>query len=929
MTRRWGSTTWGERLTGVPAWSITLDKFELLLSVGGKTTRGSILHAEHLKVRPGLIWATVDFGITSTGHRSVFGGIPNARAVEMSKAFEVAREDLLHQARKQRLIADFCDLEKAVVQWAESATTATKKHLHSRGWLTVEFSTTWDARKPSPAFKDLLKEPDLEDHLQALSTPVKDSFDLWRSNFSQHIAALNEEHLESELKSCKTFLEQVEKSPLTAEQARAVICFDNRVQVIASAGSGKTSTMVAKAGYALHRNLVPAEKILLLAFNADAAKELQQRIHDRLAPLGFPAERIAARTFHAFGLDIIGAATGEKPTLAPWLEHGGDVRELMSIVDHLKDTDHSFRSQWDLFRVVLGRDLPAFGKEEDSPEDWDRDTKAKGFRTLKGDVVKSQGERLIADWLFYNGVRYVYEQPYAVKTADAQHRQYCPDFYYPGIDVYHEHWALDSKGQPPAHFVGYLDGMKWKRALHHTSKTSLIETTMADLWSGKLFKHLAEELVRFGVTLDPQPDRPVEGRRPIENEDLVRTFRTFLTHAKGNRITDAELGQKLKEEGGDKFRFRHGVFFNLFVAIRREWERRLATNGWIDFDDMLNLAVDHLESDRWSSPFDLIMVDEFQDASRARARMTRELVKKSGKYLFAVGDDWQSINRFAGADMSVMTEFERWFGKGQTLRLERTFRCPQSICDISSQFVLKNTAQLSKKVVSTTAEHSVPLSVIQVSGDENIAGVIRKFLIDLHTKSFDGGTSGGGNGVLSVFVLGRYRRDERFLPQWQDLSDRLRVTFLTIHGSKGLEADYVILPRMTSGSYAFPSTIIDDPVLQLAMPESEIFPHAEERRLMYVALTRARRSVLLLTVEHKPSGFLLELKVDHKLTVLNETGGDVNLQACPACGKGSIVQRHGRYGAFFGCNRYPLCEHTKTGPSSSWGGGSKASRKFG
>ena len=96
-----------------------------------------------------------------------------------------------------------------------------------------------------------------------------------------------------------------------------------------------------------------------------------------------------ARTFHAFGLDVIGAATGQKPTLAPWLENGGDLRQLMIIVDELKDGNTDFRIQWDLFRLVLSRDLPEFGKEEETPEDWDRDSKATGFRILQGEVVKS------------------------------------------------------------------------------------------------------------------------------------------------------------------------------------------------------------------------------------------------------------------------------------------------------------------------------------------------------------------------------------------------------------------------------------------------------------------------------------------------------------------------------------------------------------
>jgi len=100
---------------------------------------------------------------------------------------------------------------------------------------------------------------------------------------------------------------------------------------------------------------------------------------------------------------------------------------------------------------------------------------------------------------------------------------------------------------------------------------------------------------------------------------------------------------RLQEEATGKFRFGHEIFLSLFVAIRQAWEQKLTAEGVIDFEDMLNLATDHLEAGRWSSPFELVMVDEFQDASRARARMARALVNRPGRYLFAVGDDWQSI----------------------------------------------------------------------------------------------------------------------------------------------------------------------------------------------------------------------------------------------------------------------------------------------
>ncbi len=147
----------------------------------------------------------------------------------------------------------------------------------------------------------------------------------------------NEEIFEAEAHRHRVFFDSVESPPLTDEQVRAVVCFDNRVQVVASAGSGKTSVMVARAAYAVMRGFVPPEGILLLAFNKAAADELQKRVERGLARAALPAAGVKATTFHAFGLSVLGKATGRKPRAAAWLDAGQDVEMVCRIVDELRD----------------------------------------------------------------------------------------------------------------------------------------------------------------------------------------------------------------------------------------------------------------------------------------------------------------------------------------------------------------------------------------------------------------------------------------------------------------------------------------------------------------------------------------------------------------------------------------------------------------
>jgi len=896
----------GRKASKAPEWNAWIDGEHLRLVVDGIQTVLGMAELRRVTIKRGILWSAIELlndqqpiFLRGMSHRS-------ARSLKTVLEREIARH--AEQVRIALLIARFDVEAREVTKWAREFFRASKAHQSAKGWLTREFALQQRAWKPFPKFGELLNEPALQEHIDSQLGVVLESIDLWSSELLTYVSQWNEKHLESELLEHNDFFQHVEKQPLSDEQARAVVCFDNRVQVIAAAGSGKTSTMVAKAGYALGRQIVAPEKILLLAFNADAAAELKTRIRDRLLPLGLPADRVAAQTFHAFGLEVIGRATGIKPALAPWLGRGQDIDQVMRIVDELRDSSVAFRSSWDLFRVVLNRDLPEFGEEESDPQDWDAATKVTGFRTLRGELVRSQGERLIADWLYFNGVSYEYELSYQHPVADATHSQYRPDFYYPDIGVYHEHFALDADGLPPAEFEGYAEGVLWKRATHAQYGTSLIETTMAQIWDGSAFAQLAAMLESRGVALDPNPDRPVAGYRSIDNDQLARTFRSFLTHAKSNRLDNAALQARLADSPSDRFRFRHSIFLALFDAIRFEWERKLVDADQIDFEDMINLAADHLEDQTWISPYELVMVDELQDASPARARLVRALVKAPGRYLFGVGDDWQSINRFAGADLSVMTNFHTWFGPGETLRLERTFRAPQSICDVSSRFVQKNPAQLEKSVTSASPEFPPSITGFAARSDDKLAGAVVEHLARLNEDVRTGSIEAGRDGKVSVFVLGRYNQDSKYLPprRWSHLT----VAFHTIHGSKGLEADYIVMPRVVKGSYGFPSKSMDDPVLLLAMPPGEEFRFAEERRLFYVALTRARRAVAIFTIEDRVSPFLVELAQEHGIQLERLSGVADPVVPCAVCKRGTMVVRRSKFGAFRGCSEYPTCRNT-------------------
>lgn len=768
-----------------------------------------------------------------------------------------------------------------------------------KGWIPKGTAARLLAKHPAP------KHPS-KSWLQAVgdSSPertLQNKWDQWNGKF-----------LGMQKLLLHDFFKTVEKNPLTDEQIHACVCMDDAVMVVAAAGSGKTSTMVAKTGYALHAGLAKPEQILLLAFNKATAEEVGLRIAQQLK--GVPrVDKVRSSTFHAFGIDVIGQATGKKPSLAPWVDPsnpGADVREVGDIIKALAERDKTFKRDWDMFRTVYARDVGKWD-QPDEPEAYGNGVR--GFRTAKGEVVKSKEERTIADWLFFNGVEYEYERRYPHETADAQHRQYFPDFFYPDADLYNEHFALNEKGQAPKRFKDYLDGVKWKRQLHADMGTALFETTSHGLLTEQAIPALEQALIERGVVPAFDPNKEVTGLPPVHEQDLARSFRVFQQHVKNNGLTHQDLVDALNAQSKDGFGARLRRYLSIFERIAAEWERRLSAGNFIDFEDMLILAAGHVESGAYKSPYTLILADEFQDSSRARIRLLKALSVQYDPpaHLCVVGDDWQGINRFAGSDISVMTEFDRTFDHATRLSLGTTFRCPQDLCDVSSQFIQANPAQIKKKVKTTNPLTKTPMLAYGFVEQDSIAGYVEKQLAHMHQLVCNGKLTPANGSQITVMLLGRYRDDKPHqLNQWQRrFGDRLKIEYRTAHGSKGLEAEYVFVLNVLEGTKGFPSQIQDDPALQLAMPAPDPFPFAEERRLFYVAMTRARRQVRFYTTLAQPSRFLVELAKKEHLAIHPVDGEPVD--PCPKCGQGILVLKSGPYGNFQGCSRYPACDYKR------------------
>ena len=696
---------------------------------------------------------------------------------------------------------------------------------------------------------------------------------------------------------------RIEARPLTEEQRKAVVVDERRNLVVAAAGSGKTSVIVAKAGWLLRKGYRHPSELLLLAFARDARNEMVERIRTRLGTA--TARDVTVRTFHSLGLAIIGEAEGKRPTLARTAEND------RALFDLLKDIVADLLVDGELSGVLKEwfQDEFAPYKNEHEFRNWGEYwnyIRQHAIRSLKGEKVKSYEECEIANFLYLNGLTYEYEAPYKHDTATSEKRQYQPDFFLPDHGIYIEHFGLDAEGKTAPFVDGkkYRRDMEWKRQVHAQHGTVLVETFSHERVEGKLIRNLTEKLAAHGVSLSPIPRDKVFA--VLEEQGRIDTFTrllaTFLQHFKGARVSFAEIAGRAATLRAGR---RAEAFLAVFRPIFERYQETLARSEAIDFHDMINRATDLIEAGRYSSPFGYILVDEFQDISPARARLLKALLDKSpGAQLFAVGDDWQAIYRFGGSDIAVMREFGERFGNFSRVDLETTFRCSDRIAAVATDFVLRNPAQI-RKTVRSMRKADRPAVQIGLPGQEGLS---------LLTEALDriAEFADSHDGTSEVLLLGRYRHlRPRNRGNLVKQYPRLHLSYMTIHRSKGLQADHVVVLGLCSGKHGFPVEIADDPLLDLVLAVPEAHPNAEERRLLYVAITRARHQVFLLADGGAPSSFAREL-IDGGYDIIafgRLPEADV---PCPRCKEGRLERRESARdrGTFYGCSNWPYCEHT-------------------
>lgn len=549
-------------------------------------------------------------------------------------------------------------------------------------------------------------------------------------------------------------------------------------------------------------------------------------------------------------------------------------------------------------------------------------------------------------------------------------KDYLPDFYLDDYNIYIEHFGLNRNCEN--HLIGgksseeYVKEMEWKRKVHKKYGTTLIETFSYYQSENRLLTRLAEKLQAQGVEFNEIDYREVyrillENKTIKEWEDFIVLLKTFIELFKGNNYDETKFKEFYDYVGGLKDSFskdRTIAFLKIVEEIYNDYEAYLLKIKKIDFNDMINKASDCIVKNGLDLPYKYIIVDEYQDTSFTRYNLLRNICDSIGAKIMVVGDDWQSIYSFSGCDVNIFTKFDNFFDVCETRYIEKTYRNSQQLIDASSNFVMKNPDQTRKELKSSKSL-KYPIKLVNFDNDFDeilkfeliIKNIInqstfknKKILIlgrnnkDIFNllKNFNVENEYGKRKFEILGDEDKLRRNKFVKIVYRESPD-VNIEYRTVHQSKGLECDNVILINLKNWKAGFPNKMVDDPVLNFVKRNGDSFSYAEERRLFYVALTRTKNNVYLLSPYFKSSVFVQELKTDANVELLNlehnrlETLKNIEKNGeryviptklkCPVCKTGVVLLE-----SFWNkgkLNRVLKCSHNMAPPFNrcNWEGG--------
>ena len=704
----------------------------------------------------------------------------------------------------------------------------------------------------------------------------------------------NIQYLNHKLKEYDDYFNNMFKDiKLDLDQKKAIICEEDNLLVIAGAGAGKTTTMAAKVKYLIDKCNYKQSDIAVISFTNKACDEIKERIHKY-----FGYTDVDVYTFHKLGMKILRSSTSEK------LDIVSDAHKFQIFTNYIKKELFPNKEKFDKFyhafqnRLGINNDYQNFKtfkeyhdylyKRKYTTNNKDLTNYLKKtiqkrrnyLKAIKGEYVISKEEVDIANFLYLNGINYEYEKIYDNKVNNHILK---PDFYIYENELFNyiENFGIDKNNNNTSftekELDNYLNTLKLKQDFHRKEKNKdlFIITTSSMKYYVKM-NYIKNELIKRGYTLNRTSNNDIYNTLKNTSENsyfydfIEKLLIPFISYFKSSNY-DKEYLLNIKEHQNELLKEQIEVVLDFYDY----YQDYLKDNHLIDFDDMINLSyqvIDKVGEKNLGVNYKYIIIDEYQDISIQRYNLTDKIAKLFNAKIFAVGDDYQSIFAFAGSRVDLFTNFKQYMQNAKKIPIENTYRNSQELLDIAKDFINKNKYQIEKTLKSN--KHLAKPVEIYLYDDND------PFYANTHKAKTINYIMSKINPNEKVLFLGRYNKDidsllldkyftkknkERII--WNE-NTNIKIDFLTVHASKGLGYDEVVLINAIDDKYGFPSKIEDEPLIKLIKPSiDENIMYPEERRLFYVALTRTKNKVYIVCPKSKVSSFVKEISYNKNVYI--------------------------------------------------------------
>lgn len=665
----------------------------------------------------------------------------------------------------------------------------------------------------------------------------------------------------------RTLLDSIERDPLTPTQRRAVVAGERRVAVNAGAGCGKTGTIIARAAYRVASEIRKPSQILALTFTRKAAAEMRQRFESA------DIRDVTALTYHSLARRIALQHLPGREILK--LDKSEEAEAVRAVIDDLiHDASDARPAEFLVAHLYPSFVEPADGVRSDrSYIDY-----LKNFRlsALDGKAARSPLEVALLNTLLIAGV------PFRHRPRDGAFRPtvVLDDGSKRAFDVRIVGCSGRDASFVPSSFQGA--GGPEVSVLRCEVDQDGVDVRALRQALGLADRPTADDIARIPclVGYDAALDQ------------VTKLVLDFMRRFRASAKPIEELRALARSHRTRSFVALYEMFEMVAAAM-------LERARYVDFDGIIREATALLEAGRFRASWRDLILDEYQDVSEREIRFLEALAQAHDAEVFAVGDDWQAIYGFKGSAWDALQTFSSRFGGGDDVEVyeyPETHRSVDAIHEPAGRFVRRNPKQTQKRLSSTRPPALGPrIEIRGVSGQASnfpTQRLARDVLAELATSEVP---------PRDVLVLARAKK--RLLEEEGTVGTGT-YTSLTIHGAKGLGADVAII---TDALASFPGRWLADPLLALVQ-RPEAFTNAEERRVFYVAMTRARDRVFILTDWNRRSSFLEEFRGDPNVLFVDEPPPGQPAEgalACPECRCGvATLSKFDNYV----CTNWPFCD---------------------